>query len=98
MKKIIQLLQENLYTYKDPTVGRTSGDRCNSHVSSYLSNNWETVNDKFRKPKKRNRTTHDQLPIPVYQLHITTKWQSYLVTYQTIIPLSYQEECILETK
>jgi len=34
-------------------------------VSSKLRNNWETVTDKPRKSKKVNRTTHDQLPIPV---------------------------------
>jgi hypothetical protein len=91
-KKIIQLLQEDLNTYKDPTVARMSDDRSNSHVSSNLSSNWEIVTDKSRKPKKLNRISHDQLPIPVipiknhYNALLTYKMtQSYLVTYQTIV-------------
>ena len=35
-KKIIQLLEEDRNTYKDPTAVRTSDDRSNSHVSSNL--------------------------------------------------------------
>ena len=61
-KKIIQLLQEDLNTYKDLKSARTSDDRSNSHVTSKLTNNWETVTDESR---KSNRTTPDQLPIPV---------------------------------
>jgi hypothetical protein len=73
-KKIIQLLQEDLNTYKDPTVTRTSDDRSNSHVSSYLSNNWEIVADKSINPKKLNRTSHGQLPIPV--IPITNRYSA----------------------
>jgi hypothetical protein len=65
MKKIMQLLLEDLTTYKDPTSVRTSDDRSNSYVNSKLPNNWETITDKPRKPKKVNRTTHDQQLIPV---------------------------------
>ena len=62
MKKIIQLLQEDLITYKDHTSARTSGNRSNAHVSSALTNNWEIVTDKSR---KSNRIIQEQLPIPV---------------------------------
>jgi hypothetical protein len=48
-KKIMQLLQEDVNTYKDPTSVRMSDDRSNSHVSSKLPNNWETVTNKPRK-------------------------------------------------
>jgi hypothetical protein len=64
-KKIIQLLQEDLNTYKDLTSSRTPNNRSNSHVSSKLTNDWEIVTDKSRKSKKSNRTTHNQLPVPV---------------------------------
>jgi hypothetical protein len=59
-----------LNTYKDPTSVRTSDDRSNSLVSSKLPNNWQTVTDKPRKSKKVNRTTHDQLLIPVIPITI----------------------------
>ena len=62
MKKIIQLLQEGLNTYKGVTSARTSDDRSNSHVSSKPNNDWEIVTDKSR---TSNRTTLEQLPIPV---------------------------------
>jgi hypothetical protein len=64
-KKIIQLLQEDLNTRIDPTVARMSNNGRNSHVSSDFNNNWEIVTDKSRKPKKLNRTSLYQLPIPV---------------------------------
>ena len=60
-KKTIQLLLEDLNTYKDLTSARTSEDGSDSHVSNKLTNNWEIVTDKSRK----SNTTHDQLPIPV---------------------------------
>jgi len=62
MKKIIQLLEEELNTYKGLTSARTSNDRSTSHVSSNPINDWEVVTDKSR---KSNRTTVEQLPIPV---------------------------------
>jgi hypothetical protein len=68
------LLQEDLNTYKDPTVARPSEDRSNSHVSINLSSNWEIVTDISRKPKKLNRTSHDQLPIPV--IPITNRYST----------------------
>jgi len=61
-KKIIQLLQEDLNPYKGLTSARTSNDRSNSHVGSNPINDWEVVTDKSR---KSNRTTAEQLPIPV---------------------------------
>ena len=61
-RKIIQLLQEDLNTYKDLTPPSTSYVRSNSHVNSKLTNKWEIVTDKSR---KSSRIIHDQLPIPV---------------------------------
>jgi hypothetical protein len=72
-KKIIQLLQEELNTRIDPMVARTSTNGRHSYVSSNFSsdfnnNNWVIVTDKSRKPKKLNRTSLDQPPIPVKPL------------------------------
>jgi len=61
-KKIIQLLQEDLNTYKGLKSASTSNDRSNSYVSSKPINDWEIVTDKSR---KSNTTTLEQLPIPV---------------------------------
>jgi len=73
-KKIIQLLQEDLNTYKNLMSARMSNDRSNPHVSSKLTNNWQTVSDKSTKPKKSDRTTHNQLPIPV--IPITNRYNA----------------------
>jgi len=56
-KKIIQLLQEHLNTYKDLKSARTSGDRSNTHVSSKFTNNWEIVTDKSRKSNSNTQST-----------------------------------------
>ena len=60
-RKIIQLLQEDLHTYKDPTPTSTSGVRSKSHGNSKLTTNWETITVKSRKP---SRLAHDLQPIP----------------------------------
>ena len=73
-KKIIQLLQEDRNTSKDPTTAIMSDDRINTHVSSNSSSDWKVVTDKSRKPKRLNRISHDQLPIPV--IPITNRYNS----------------------
>ena len=70
-RKIIQLLQEDLNTYKDPTPPSTFYERSKSHGNSKLTNKWETVTDKSR---NSSRITHDQQPIPV--IPITNRYHA----------------------
>ena len=81
-KKIIQLLQEDRNTYKEPTTIIMSDDKKITHVSSNSSSNWKLVTDKSRKPKRLNRNTHDQFPIPV--IPITNRYNS-LYNLQNVI-------------
>ena len=73
-KKIIQLLQEDRNTYKEPTTIRMSDEKEITHVSNNSSSNWKLVMDKSRKIKRLNRNTHDQFPIPV--IPITNRYNS----------------------
>jgi hypothetical protein len=70
-RKIIQLLQEDLNTYKDPTLPSTSYKRSNSHVNNKLTNKWEIVKDKS---SKSSRIIHDQQPISV--IPITNRYNA----------------------
>jgi hypothetical protein len=69
-KKIIQLLLEDLNTFKDPTPDA----RNNPHVSNKLSTSWETVNAKPSKSHKVKASIQDQLPIPV--IPITNRYSA----------------------
>ena len=80
-RKTIQLLQEDLNTYKVLTPSSTPDERSNSHVGSKVTNNWEIVNDKSR---KSTRIMHDQLPISVIPI---TKWYNALHNLQNDLEL-----------
>jgi hypothetical protein len=70
-KKIIELLQEELNTYKDLTPPSTSQKVSNVYVNNNLTNKWEIVNDTSR---KSSRIIRDQQPIPV--IAITNRYNA----------------------
>ena len=69
-KKIIQLLLEDLNTFKDPMPDA----RNNPHVNNKLSTSWDIVNVKPRKSHKVKAIIQDQLPIPV--IPITNRYSA----------------------
>jgi hypothetical protein len=61
-RKIIQLLQDDLNTFKDIMLTSKSDERINSLVNNKLTNKWEIITNKS---SKSNRILRDQMPIPV---------------------------------
>ena len=53
--KIIQLLQDDLNTFKDLMLTSKSDERSNSRINSKLTNKWEIVTDKSSKSSYVNK-------------------------------------------
>jgi hypothetical protein len=67
--EIIQLLQEDANTGADSTAVKQS---VNPHVSTKAGDNWELVagiSNNSSKPRKYNRATQEQFPIPVVPIY-----------------------------
>jgi dTDP-4-amino-4,6-dideoxygalactose transaminase len=71
VRKIIQLFQDNLSTFKNFMLTSKSDERSNSHMISKLTNKWKIVTDKS---SQSIRKLHEQMPIPV--IPITNRYNA----------------------